>query len=257
MQPVHRDDDGTRAAVRIDAPESARDRDLGAGLTASEQLIWTGQRLDPTAPLYNMALAIEIAAPVDVPAFVAAFQRLVRETDALRSSFIEVDGHPRRVVMRDVPAHVELLCLAERDHDDASLMRLLEARTRRVFALDGVLFDCCLIERRPDRFVWYLNQHHLITDAWSVGVLHRRMAALYENAADRPVPQFDAFEAYQRSLRGSARLTRALAYWDAVQGSRVVPLYGDSACVQFRSRSRRRGEPRAIPVRRPSTRARE
>ena len=227
-------------------PREHRDSEL----TASEQLIWTGQRLDPAAPLYNMALAIEIATAIDVPAFLRAFQRLVDETDALRTSFVEVEGRPRRVVTRGVPARVDVLCLAESDLDDTAVMAMLEARTQRTFPLDGVLFDCCLVERRADRFVWYLNQHHLITDAWSVGVLHRRMSALYEAALERPggssengvgseagrFPQFDAFVAHQRSLRGSPRLTRALAHWDSETGARQLPLYGNSEAGSGRTR---------------------
>ena len=220
-------------------------------LTASEQLIWTGQQLDPAAPLYNMALAIEIATALDVPAFLRAFQRLVDETDALRTSFAEVEGRPRRIVRRGVQAHVELVCHAESDLDDASVMAMLEARTRRAFSLDAVLFDCCLVERRPDRFIWYLNQHHLITDAWSVGVLHRRMSALYEAALERSsdgrnedsveaqavsFPQFDAFVEHERSLRGSTRLTRALTHWDSETGARRLALYGHSEAGSGRTR---------------------
>ena len=86
----------------------------GSPLTASEQLLWAGQRLDPGAPLYNMALSIEIATALDVPAFRRAFRQLVDATDALRTSFIDVDGQPRRVVGRRVPATVELLQKGQR-----------------------------------------------------------------------------------------------------------------------------------------------
>ena len=153
-----------------------------------------------------------------------------------------------------MPVQVELLCLPEDDVSDAAVLAMLEARTRRPLALDGVLFDCALIERRPDRFLWYLNQHHIITNAWSVGVLHRRMSALYEAALermregrmdDRPeendpeapgFPQFDAYAQHERSLHGSARLSRALAHWDAARGSRSVPLYGDASAGSGRTR---------------------
>ena len=209
-------------------------------LTASERLIWTGQRLDPASPLYNMALSIEIPAAIDVPAFRRAFQRVVDETDALRTSFVDEGGRPRRIVRHDVAGAVDVLCQPETKHSDAMVSAALEARTRRIFALDGPLFDCALIERRPDRFVWYLNQHHLITDAWSVGVLHRRLSALYQEAAQgstqgvaTPVttrfPQFGAYEEYQRALQCSERLASALAYWGAASasGSRSPSLYGD------------------------------
>ena len=243
MQNLHRDNDGTRRMTAVPVLDDGQEREYdNSGLTASEQRIWTGQRLDPAAPLYNMALAIEIATAIDVPVFLRAFQRLVDETDALRTSFVEVEGRPRRVVRTRVPAHVEVLCLPESQVDDAAVMTVLEARTRRPFSLDDVLFDCCLVERRRDRFLWYLNQHHLITDAWSVGVLHRRMSALYEAALERSrasdensvtphatsFPQFAAFAKHHGSLRGSPRLTRALAHWDAEAGQRHVPLYGNS-----------------------------
>ena len=186
MQKLHRDDDDTRSMTAVSVVNADRDQDrTGSALTASEQLIWAGQRLDPGAPLYNMALSIEIATALDVTAFRRAFRQLVDATDALRTSFIDVDGQQRRVVRRRVPAAVEVLCLAEDDVSEAAVLAMLEERTRRPFALDGLLFDCVLIERRPDRFLWYLNQHHLITDAWSVGVLHRRMSTLYEAALER------------------------------------------------------------------------
>jgi amino acid adenylation domain-containing protein len=208
-------------------------------LTASERLIWTGQQLDPDSPLYNMALAIEIAAPIDVGAFAAAFRSLVAETDALRTSFVDSAGVPRRLVRADVDARIEVLGISESELDDDALASMLEQRTKRVFRLDGPLFDSCLIQRRPDRFIWYLNQHHLITDAWSVGILNRRLSALYEaavmgkrdDARDITAPRFPQFSGYvehQESLRGSPRLARALAYWDGASTARTGPLYGDA-----------------------------
>src|SRR4029079_7823121 len=128
--------------------EGVRNPDeAGSELTTSEQLIWTGQRLGPGSLWYNMSLALEIATAIEVPAFLAAFQRLVDETDALRTSFVEVDGHPPRLVRHDVPWRGELLCIPQAHVDEAALLAMLEARTRRSFALDALLFDCCLIER--------------------------------------------------------------------------------------------------------------
>src|SRR5436190_10374561 len=93
MQNLYRDDDRTRSATGVSLEDADWSRKRTASeLTASEQLIWAGQRLDPAAPLYNMALGLEIATAIDVPAFLRAFQQLVDATDALRTSFIDVDG---------------------------------------------------------------------------------------------------------------------------------------------------------------------
>lgn len=223
---------------------------VGGALTASERLIWTGQQLETSSPLYNMALCIEIPAPLDVHAFSRAFQQLVACTDALRTCFVEEDGQPRRVVRPALSARVEHLQIPQTAMDDAALATMLEARTRRLFPLDGVLFDCTLVERAPARFLWFLNQHHLITDAWSVGILHRRLSALYEKEVragearetgggggggggrDTPsagsTPQFGAFVEHQEALQGTPRLTKALAHWDgaSTRGRRAMALYG-------------------------------
>ena len=154
-------------------------------LTVSERLIWAGQRLDPESPLYNMALAFDIRGPIDVDAFREAFQQVVASTDALRTIWADDGGHPKREVLDHVEARVEILSLPEEALGDAQVDALLEERTRRVLPLDQPQFDSCLVERRPDRYIWYLNQHHLITDAWSVGVLYHRMGSLYEAATAR------------------------------------------------------------------------
>jgi hypothetical protein len=65
--------------LRVSGPAGRGSTGLPASrpgdLTASEQLIWTGQRLDPASPLYNMALAIELHGAVDVCSFQRAYQR--------------------------------------------------------------------------------------------------------------------------------------------------------------------------------------
>ena len=137
MQNLHRDDDGTRRMSGVVVRDGVRSpEEIGSELTASEQLIWTGQRLDPASPLYNMALGLEIATAIDVPAFLVAFQRLVDETDALRTSFVEVEGLPRRVVRHNAPGRVDLLCLSDDDVDDRAFVAMLEARTRRSVAMN-------------------------------------------------------------------------------------------------------------------------
>ena len=89
--------------------------------TVSEQLIWAGQRLDPDSPLYNMALAFDLAGAVDVDAFGEAFRQLVAGTDALRTVFVDEGGRPRRRVLDAPDARLELLHLPEEAADDAEV----------------------------------------------------------------------------------------------------------------------------------------
>src|SRR5262249_23214603 len=62
--------------------------------------------------------------------------------------------------------------------------------------------------------------HHIVTDAWSMGVLVRELAALYGAAlAGRPSPlpelsiQYADFAVWQRSRLWGRLLAAELAYW--------------------------------------------
>ena len=57
------------------------------GLTESQILIWTGQKLQANEPLYNMVLRFDIEGPIDTQLFQQAFQKLIDSCDALRTVF--------------------------------------------------------------------------------------------------------------------------------------------------------------------------
>ena len=71
----------------------------GRPLTPGERLIWTGQRLDPDVPLYNMAIAWDIDGEIDVEALSEALRRVVEDADALRTVVRIVDGEPACYVL--------------------------------------------------------------------------------------------------------------------------------------------------------------
>lgn len=230
------------------------------GLTSAEQLIWAGQRLDPESPLYNMALAIDIAGTVDFPSLRRAFQMLVDGDDVLRTVFVERKARPRREVRESLAAELELLDMPEPEVTDAEVARTLEERAQRPLPLDAPLFDACVVRRRADRFVLYFNQHHIATDAWSTGVLYRRWGALYEQVIvgeEQPALDFPCFAdylQYERELRSSPQLARATQYWER-SGSALeseIALYGNRTAGSGRTHRVRvpLGEERTADLRR-------
>lgn len=202
-------------------------------LTASETLVWAGQRLAPGEPLYNMALGIEITGPLDVAAFRRAFTRLVDESDALRTVVREERGRPLRVVLDRAPSELEVREVPTGQVPEEELAAHLVERTQRMFVLEEALFDAALLRRGPERHVWYLNQHHLVTDAWSVGVLHRRLSALYaeeEGTGPRDgeaLPPFSEFVRFEQSLRDGVRLERARQHWRTQPAPQPLRIYGN------------------------------
>ena len=203
------------------------------GLTAAETLIWTGQRLDPASPLYNMALAFDVRGPLDPSVFTEAVRRVVDREPSLRSSYAERDGQPVRVVHEAVDVSVDLLHWPDTQIDDESVSARLRERTGRVMDLSDPLLDIGLVRRGAERWIVYLNQHHIATDAWSTGILYRRLGLAYREVLEEADPPARAgsyldWAEQERALRESPRLDRAMAHWrDTADGfESAIPLYG-------------------------------
>ncbi|RMF31667.1 MAG: hypothetical protein D6765_01475, partial [Bacteroidetes bacterium] len=203
-----------------------------APLTQSQLLIWTGQELDPEAPHYNMALLWDIRGKVDAGAFSRAFRELVQSSDALRTVFEVREGLPAQRVLPEAPAPLERLELP-----DAGAVRswALE-RCRQPFRLDLCCYDSALIRVSDQRWFWFLNQHHLITDAWGVAVLYHAQLERYRRLTCRstnepkPLPPFADYRRYEQRFRQSPTFAQTQSHWNSQAESLPPPpkLYGRS-----------------------------
>jgi amino acid adenylation domain-containing protein len=101
------------------------------------------------------------------------------------------------------------------------MLRLAQEESRRRFDLErGPLLRTLLVRLGPEDHVLTLTMHHIVSDGWSMTVLVREMAALYEAfAAGRPSPlpeppiQYADFALWQRERLQGERLEESLAWW--------------------------------------------
>jgi alpha-ketoglutarate-dependent taurine dioxygenase len=94
-------------------------------------------------------------------------------------------------------------------------------RVRRRFDLSrGPLIRASCLRLGAEAHVLLVVMHHIVCDGWSMGVIVRELAALYESAADgRPSPlpelelQYADYAYWQREWLRGENLERLLAYW--------------------------------------------
>ncbi|MEM1118769.1 MAG: condensation domain-containing protein, partial [Bacteroidota bacterium] len=198
-----------------------RDGSAAMGLTTSQYLLWTGQKLHPEAPLYNMVHTFEVRGPLDPARFERAYRSVLGRSDALRMAIEEHAGTP---VQRPLPAdafdvpHVDLS--AEPDPEAAAQAWVAE-RAAAPLDLGAGLVDAALLTLAPDRHVWYLNQHHLVTDITSTVLVCRLVADAYARDeagtldAAPPLPPFADYVAHEAAFAASPRAEAATAHWRA------------------------------------------
>ncbi len=200
-----------------------------SNLTHSQVLIWTGQLLAPDDPLYNMVLAFRIGGAVDPVVFQQAFQRLVDDCDVLRTVITTEKGVPQQRVLPEFAYAVPLIDFSQDAAPEQRYAEWLARSKQRTFDLSRCHFDTALVKLGDDDFVWYLNQHHVLTDAWSVSVLYRKMQHYYGLARQgrldqaEPLPAYQDYVAQDRRDRRSDRYAKAQAFWSEKLKTPVPP----------------------------------
>ncbi len=150
-----------------------------APLTRTQSLIWTSQRLHPDVPLANMGKRFRITGPIDVDRFLVSFDTVVRACDVLRAVVVDHQHGP-------VPAgaHVHDLPPATTQVIDLPVDRLDQWCAQRISVpIDATscMYDSVLLRHADDDWTWWLDLHHVATDAWSSALIFEATAAAYEH----------------------------------------------------------------------------
>ncbi|HEX2187810.1 MAG TPA: amino acid adenylation domain-containing protein, partial [Longimicrobiaceae bacterium] len=192
-------------------------------LSFAQQRLWFIDQLEPGSATYNMPSSQRLRGPLDPRVLERALGEVVRRHEALRTTFGETGGVPFQVVHPAGAARLELtdlsgLAPAEREAD---ARRLVREEAQRPFDLRaGPLLRTRLLRLGEDDHVLLLTMHHIVSDGWSMGVLHREMSALYaafaRGEADPlpPLPvQYADYTVWQRRWVEGEVLRRQAEYW--------------------------------------------
>ncbi|HJX29240.1 MAG TPA: amino acid adenylation domain-containing protein, partial [Thermoanaerobaculia bacterium] len=204
-------------ADRIEPRDRAADP---APLSFSQQRLWFLDRLMPGDAAYNIPWPVWFDGPLDVDALRAALAAVVARHEALRTTFQVAGADPVQVV---APAghHIHAFALPRVDISALSgqageeAARLQREEASLPFDLGhGPLLRTVLVRLTPVRHLLMLTVHHIVSDAWSMSVLVREVAALYRGEALPPLPiQYADFAVWQRRRLSGELLERRLAHW--------------------------------------------
>jgi amino acid adenylation domain-containing protein len=192
-------------------------------LSFAQRRLWFLDRMDPASAVYNVPTTVRVRGALDEGALRRALDEVVRRHEVLRSSYTHVEGEPVQVTAPAAPVPLPLddLSALAADARDAESLRIANEEVRTPFDLArGGLLRARLVRLADDDHLLLLTAHHIVTDGWSVAVMFRELAALYEAfSAGRPSPlpelalQYADFAAWQREHLRGERMDRLSEYW--------------------------------------------
>jgi amino acid adenylation domain-containing protein len=212
---------GDRAAAARVPGIPRRDPGASAPLSFAQQRLWFLDQLYPGRSTYNIARRIRIGGALDLEALRRALDAIVARHETLRTTIVAVDGTPQQRVAPALSIPLPITDLGALPDRETQAQRLAVEEVRRPFELArGPLFRAALLRLQPEEHLLVLTVHHIISDAWSLGVLFRELGALYRASArgePSPLPdlpiQYADYAVWQRRTLHGEPLERELAYW--------------------------------------------
>jgi len=192
-------------------------------LSFAQQRLWFLDHLASQSHFYNESIAERLPYAVDPNVLRRALNEIVRRHDSLRTTFGAVNGQPFQIVQPKLVLPLPIVDLigfpaAARE---AEALRLATEEAQQPFDLSrGPLLRAKLLKMDDEEDILLLTLHHIISDGWSMTVLLRELATLYEAFLQGlpvqlpPLPiQYPDFAVWQREWLTGDVLESQSAYW--------------------------------------------
>lgn len=185
----------------------------------SQQRVWFVEQLDPGQSFYNIPLAIPMHGAVDTERIARALTGISKHQEALRTSFVELEGQPLQVVRAPTPFEIPVVDVSGVAGADRmeQVQRLIADEARLPFDLSrGPLLRAKLLRLSSLEHVFLLTMHHIVSDGWSMVRLLKELDAFYKGDVTQLAPiaiQFGDYALYERRSMGAGEMSAMLAYW--------------------------------------------
>jgi amino acid adenylation domain-containing protein len=197
-------------------------------LSRLQERLWFLEKLEPNSSAYLLSSSVRLRGNLQVDALQRAFAELVARHEALRTTFEEKGQSVVQVLHQSPPLKWERRDLSRVPANEKD--RTLADQTRKEAATPfdlrrGPLFRVKLIKLDEDDHALLMTMHHIVSDGWSLGVIAREIAALYDSfcsGAASSLPEvtlhYGDYAAWERERLGDQELAPQLAYWKTQLG---------------------------------------
>ncbi|KAB8315461.1 non-ribosomal peptide synthetase [Tolypothrix campylonemoides VB511288] len=192
-------------------------------LSSSQRGLWFIHQLTPNTPTYNIPIVISLKGCINFTVLQDSLNEIIRRHEVLRTSFAVVDGQPVQIINPVTPLTLEVedLCSLSENERIQEAQHLATEFAQQPFDLSSQsLLRAKVLHLNEQNYQLLVTLHHIIADGWSIGILIKEIAALYEAFStgktlllpELPI-QYKDFVNWQRQWLDSDRIQPLLTYW--------------------------------------------
>jgi len=204
-------------------------------LAFSQLFHWHVSHLSTLRSARSVASALTLRGPVNLKLLEHSLNEVVRHHEALRTQITVVDDVPMQVIRpaNDCPLKIEYLYAYDRADKPTLVAKVIERVLAPIDITADPLFEVSLLKICDEEHILIVAMEHLISDAFSRGILIRDLLNAYHTAI-RGLPvslppvtiQFADYALWQRSTDDSWRAEHG-AHWNQQQKRQRVSFPAD------------------------------
>ncbi len=192
-------------------------------LSAPQQRLWFLQQLEPQSSVYNEFACIQLKGILNFAALEKSFNEIVKRHESLRTSFETLDEQPIQVIHPTLSIKLPVVNLSDLPQtlQNTEVERLTADIAQKPFDLTSTpLLRVMLLHTGEQEHLLLLVIHHIVCDGWSIQVLNKELAAIYEafshekssSLAELPI-QYADYSIWQHQWLQTKREKTLLTYW--------------------------------------------
>ena len=186
-------------------------------LTNPQKSIWLTEQFYKGTSIENITGTVIVSQKVDFKALEKAINLFVKNNDSFRLKFTVKDGIVMQYVDTFTEFNIELISV-ETDKDVKCLERKMCDTPFNT--LDNFLFDFKLFKFPNGNGGFIINAHHLISDAWTAGLVVNEIMGYYEalikgeEISDEPNPSYVEYINSEKEYLNSEKFNKDKAFWN-------------------------------------------
>ncbi|MFE4118690.1 amino acid adenylation domain-containing protein, partial [Priestia sp. YIM B13448] len=192
-------------------------------LSYAQQRLWFMDRFNPNSSLYNIPTVWRLKGNWIPEALEKGLNRLIERHESLRTVFKEVGDQPVQHIVEFLPRKlsVEDYSHLPLEVKEKEIESLITREAQDPFDLiNGPLIRNQLVQLGKEEWLLLCTMHHIISDAWSIGILINELLAFYEEeTSEKPAGlsslsiQYADFAKWQKQWLKGEVLDQQLTYW--------------------------------------------
>lgn len=188
----------------------------------AQRRLWVIEQFEEARGAYNMPLCVNVIG-LDREVFNKTIYALLDRHEILRTTFAMIGGEPVQKIWKieDLNFDIEFIDLTTRADATAEAFKITVEDANEPFDLiNGPLLRVKLLQLEKEKFRILFNQHHIISDGWSINVLRDDFNKLYDSFFGKkepsisPLPiQYKEYTLWQKNQFDNGEWNEHQKYW--------------------------------------------